>query len=60
MRSPAEELASSLTKATRRPLGRRGVGSVAPLPAGPCRPNNSRRRKAANKKGSAGTGEGSA
>ena len=57
-RSPAEELASSLTKETRRPLGRRGVGSVAPLPAGPRRPNKSRRRKGANEKGGTGTGEG--
>ena len=36
---PAEELASSLTKPTRRPLGRRGGRSVAPLDSGPHSPN---------------------
>ena len=40
-RALAEELASSLTKATRRPLGRRGVGSVAPLGTGPHTPSKS-------------------
>ncbi|XBI80753.1 hypothetical protein VPH35_089823 [Triticum aestivum] len=59
-RAPAEELASSLTKATRRPLGRRGGRFVAPLDSGPHSPNKIPRATGEGRegdKGRAGRGE---
>ena len=59
-RAPAEELASSLTKPTRRPLGRRGGRSVAPLDSGPHSPNKIPRARGEGRereKGRAGRGE---